>query len=101
MSHPVEPTPSGRPLPLDGVRVLDLTRLLPGGFLGAVLADLGAEVIKVEEPGRATTCGGASRPRSARSSAASWIVGHGSARFAIDASRRPTALALSSGGRVR
>ncbi|MDA4128013.1 MAG: CoA transferase [Thaumarchaeota archaeon] len=36
---------------LDGVRVLDATRLLPGGFCTMLLADMGAEVIKVEEPG--------------------------------------------------
>jgi alpha-methylacyl-CoA racemase len=38
-------------LPLQGVRVLDLSRLLPGGFCSLLLADLGAEVLKVEDTG--------------------------------------------------
>jgi crotonobetainyl-CoA:carnitine CoA-transferase CaiB-like acyl-CoA transferase len=38
-------------LPLDGLTVLDLTRLLPGGFCSLMLADFGAEVIKVEDTG--------------------------------------------------
>lgn len=34
-----------------GIRILDLSRLLPGAYCSLLFADLGAEVIKVEEPG--------------------------------------------------
>ncbi|MEA2297937.1 MAG: alpha-methylacyl-CoA racemase [Solirubrobacteraceae bacterium] len=40
---------SGEPGPLAGVRVLDLSRLLPGGFCSLLLADFGAEVLKLED----------------------------------------------------
>jgi len=36
---------------LEGLKVLDLSRLLPGGFCSLLLADLGAEVLKVEDTG--------------------------------------------------
>lgn len=38
-------------LPLEGLKVLDLSRLLPGPYATLVLADLGASVDKLEEPG--------------------------------------------------
>lgn len=53
-----EPTPVSesasagrRPKPLDGVRVLDLSRMVAGGLAGMLMADFGADVVKVEQPG--------------------------------------------------
>ena len=46
-SQPAQPQPSG---PLAGVRILDLSRILSGPFATMIFADLGAEVIKLENP---------------------------------------------------
>jgi crotonobetainyl-CoA:carnitine CoA-transferase CaiB-like acyl-CoA transferase len=50
--QPFEPDRAG---PLRGVRVLDFSRLVAGNMLSLQLADFGAEVVKVESPGRGDT----------------------------------------------
>ena len=46
MTGPADPT-----APLAGLRVLDMTRLFPGAYCTNLLADLGADILKVEAPG--------------------------------------------------
>src|SRR5688500_7083473 len=43
-------TPPSAPLALDGVRIVDLSRVLAGPYCGALLGDMGADVVKVEDP---------------------------------------------------
>ena len=55
MPLPREDFDAGRRGPLAGVRVLDFSRLVAGNMLSLQLADFGAEVVKVETPGRGDT----------------------------------------------
>jgi crotonobetainyl-CoA:carnitine CoA-transferase CaiB-like acyl-CoA transferase len=72
------PTP-----PLAGIRILDLTRLLPGAFLTGLLADLGAEVIKVEDP-RGGDYMRWMQPTVGGESAASWVLNRGKRCIAVN-----------------
>ena len=52
MSVPQRSFEPGAACPLDGVRVIDMSRLVSGNMVSLQLADFGAEVLKIEDPKR-------------------------------------------------
>jgi CoA:oxalate CoA-transferase len=79
--------------PLDGVRVLDLTRVLAGPFCTMNLADLGAEVFKIELPGRGDDSRGYAPTMPTGDSGYYYSVNRGKHSVTIDL-RRPEGAAL-------
>lgn len=73
-----------RPAPLAGYTVLDLSRVLAGPWAGQTLADLGAEVIKVERPGSGDDTRGWGPPFAGSESAYYLCANRGKRSIALD-----------------
>ncbi|MEW1819190.1 CaiB/BaiF CoA-transferase family protein [Arthrobacter sp. NPDC080031] len=77
-------TPHDEPfLPLSGVKVLDLSTLLPGPLATLMLADAGADVVKLERPGRGDEMRSYS-PKLGEASANYALLNRGKAAYAVD-----------------
>ena len=61
-------------LPLAGIRVLDIGTLIAGPFGATMLGDFGAEVIKVEQPGRGDALRGTPQPDGTASRSTNWLI---------------------------
>lgn len=89
---------SPRPLPLSGVKVLDLSTLLPGPLATLMLAEAGADVVKVERPGRGDEMR-TYEPRFGEASANYAVLNRGKRAYAADfkdPAARDRVLALAS-----
>ncbi len=73
--------------PLDGLRVLDLTRILAGPFCTQSLADAGADVVKVEQPGKGDDTRGWGPPFVAGESAYFLAANRGKRAITLDLKR--------------
>ena len=61
-------------LPLSGVRVLDIGTLIAAPFAATMLGDFGAEIIKVEQPGRGDALRGTPEPDGRAARSGNWLV---------------------------
>ena len=85
-------------LPLSGVKVLDLSTLLPGPLATLMLADAGADVVKLERPGRGDEMR-SYQPRLGEASANYAVLNRGKRAYAVDfkdPAQRDRVLALSA-----
>lgn len=67
-------TPIESGLPLSGVRVLDIGTLIAGPFAATMLGDFGAEIIKVEQPGRGDALRGTPENDGTAARSGNWLV---------------------------
>lgn len=81
-------------LPLEGYRVLDMTRVLAGPYCTQILGDLGAEVIKVEHPVRGDDTRAWGPPYASYKSSSS-MEGPGESAYFLGVNRNKKSLALS------
>lgn len=85
-------------LPLAGIKVLDLSTLLPGPLATLMLAEAGADVVKLERPGRGDEMRGY-EPRFGEASANYAVLNRGKRAYAVDfkdPAQRDRVLALSA-----
>lgn len=64
----------GTELPLSGVRVIDIGTLIAGPFAATMLGDFGAEIIKVEQPGRGDALRGSPETDGQAARSGNWLV---------------------------
>jgi crotonobetainyl-CoA:carnitine CoA-transferase CaiB-like acyl-CoA transferase len=81
--------------PLTGIKVLDLTKLAPGPFCTMLLGDLGADIVKIEEPGAPT---GRRAQQAGKAGSQGLAAAFGGSPFnALNRNKKSIALNLKSG----
>ena len=91
-------------MPLDGIKILDLSRLAPGPYCTMLLGDMGADVLLIEEAGtpsgrRAAQAAGADDPNAARRAAANNSLGRNKRSIRLNLKSDEAREVLQAGGR--